>query len=85
MEGRELPPEPWSRLEGMGKWIGLMVPRLCDPVLAVRKAAVECIEQVFFFFVWLFAIFFFLNFYFKVVVCESCPSLVQGESECCGG
>jgi hypothetical protein len=30
----------------MGKWIGLMVPRLCDPVLAVRKAAVECIEQV---------------------------------------
>jgi hypothetical protein len=46
LEGRELPPEPWTRLEGMGKWIGLMVPRLCDPVLAVRKAAVECIEQV---------------------------------------
>ncbi len=47
-EGRELPAEPWGRLEGMGHWIGLMVPRLCDPVLAVRKAAVECMEQLLF-------------------------------------
>jgi hypothetical protein len=32
----------------LGHWIGLVVPRLCDPVLAVRRAAVECIEQMLF-------------------------------------
>lgn len=47
-EGRELPPEPAKRLSSLGHWVGLMVPRLCDPVLGVRKAAVECIEQLLF-------------------------------------
>lgn len=48
LEGRELPKEPSPRLPKLGHWIGLMVPRLCDPVLGVRRAAVECIEQLLF-------------------------------------
>ena len=45
-EGRELASESADRMPDLGHFLGLMMPRCCDPVVSVRIAAVEVIEQL---------------------------------------